>query len=204
MIIRTENLGKRFNREWIFRKLTREFKPGHCVAITGPNGSGKSTLMQLLWAQTIPSEGEIHYEVNGQTIAPEDAYAQLSIAAPYLDLIDTFTLKEQIDFHFSYKKPVNGISTNEIISRLQLGNTTDKRLEVFSSGMRQRVKLGLAFFSDVAVTFLDEPTTNLDAPSIAWYHHHLQRIKERLLIIATNISEDYPEFAEKLHLPDHK
>jgi ABC-type multidrug transport system ATPase subunit len=204
MIIRTENLGKRFNREWIFRKLTREFKPGHCVAITGPNGSGKSTLMQLLWAQTIPTEGEIHYEVNGQTIAPEDAYAQLSIAAPYLELIDTFTLKEQIDFHFSYKKPVDGISTNEIISRLQLGNTTEKRLEVFSSGMRQRVKLGLAFFSDVAVTFLDEPTTNLDATSIAWYHHHLQGIKDRSLIIATNIPDDYPEFAEKLHLPDHK
>jgi ABC-type multidrug transport system ATPase subunit len=204
MIIRTENLGKRFNREWIFRKLTREFKPGHCVAITGPNGSGKSTLMQLLWAQTIPTEGEIHYEVNGQTIAPEDAYAQLSIAAPYLELIDTFTLKEQIDFHFSYKKPVDGISTKEIISRLQLGNTTEKRLEVFSSGMRQRVKLGLAFFSDVAVTFLDEPTTNLDATSIAWYHHHLQGIKDRSLIIATNIPDDYPEFAEKLHLPDHK
>ena len=160
--------------------------------------------MQLLWAQTIPTEGEIHYEVNGQTIAPEDAYAQLSIAAPYLELIDTFTLKEQIDFHFSYKKPVDGISTNEIISRLQLGNTTEKRLEVFSSGMRQRVKLGLAFFSDVAVTFLDEPTTNLDATSIAWYHHHLQGIKDRSLIIATNIPDDYPEFAEKLHLPDHK
>jgi len=204
MIIRTENLGKRFNREWVFRKLTRDFKPGHCVAITGPNGSGKSTLMQLLWAQTIPSEGKISYEANDQEITPEDAFAHLSIAAPYLDLIDTFTLKEQIDFHFSYKRPVGGMSTDEIISKLQLGNTAGKRLEVFSSGMRQRVKLGLAFFSDVPVTFLDEPTTNLDAASVAWYHHHLQGIKDRLLIIATNIPEDYPEFAEKLHLPDYK
>jgi ABC-type multidrug transport system ATPase subunit len=204
MIISTENLGKRFNREWIFQNLSRVFKPGDCIAITGPNGSGKSTLMHLLWAQTIPSKGKILYQVNGDIIAPEDAFEHLTIAAPYLDLIESYTLKEMLDFHFSYKKPLGGMTTSEMINRLDLGNTDTKRLEVFSSGMKQRVKLGLAFFSDVPVTFLDEPTTNLDEASVGWYHHHLQQLNQRLLFIATNTREDYPEFAQKLHLPDLK
>ena len=49
MTIAVSNLGKRFNREWIFSGLTREFVSGNIYVITGPNGSGKSTLMQVLW-----------------------------------------------------------------------------------------------------------------------------------------------------------
>ncbi|HCM77226.1 MAG TPA: ABC transporter ATP-binding protein, partial [Cytophagales bacterium] len=55
MKIVIENLGKRFNREWIFKNFNFTFEQGNCYAIVGPNGSGKSTLMQVLWGMVPPS-----------------------------------------------------------------------------------------------------------------------------------------------------
>jgi len=48
MRIKLTNLGKRYNREWIFRNLNFQFEPGKHYAITGPNGSGKSTLLKII------------------------------------------------------------------------------------------------------------------------------------------------------------
>ncbi len=48
MKISLTNAGKRFNRDWIFRKVNYEFISGKSYAITGPNGSGKSTLLQMI------------------------------------------------------------------------------------------------------------------------------------------------------------
>ncbi len=61
MNVVANNLGKRFNREWVFRNFNYEFKSGETYAITGPNVSGKSTLMQVLWGQMHPSEGSVDY-----------------------------------------------------------------------------------------------------------------------------------------------
>ncbi|MEQ8423667.1 MAG: ATP-binding cassette domain-containing protein, partial [Cyclobacteriaceae bacterium] len=113
MKIVTDNLGKRFNREWIFRKFIFEFKPGNCYAITGPNGSGKSTLMQILWGQVPPSTGKISYSIADQQIPIEDVYKLVSIATPYMELIEEFTLNEMVRFHFKFKKVTGNRSVSD-------------------------------------------------------------------------------------------
>ena len=55
--------GKRFNRDWIFKKFNYTFSSGNAYAITGPNGSGKSTLLQCVAASTQLSEGVIEYKI---------------------------------------------------------------------------------------------------------------------------------------------
>ena len=69
MRIVATNLGKRFNREWIFKGFSFEFLPAKTYAITGPNGSGKSTLLQVLWGQMPPSNGETAYYKDNQKIS---------------------------------------------------------------------------------------------------------------------------------------
>jgi ABC-type multidrug transport system ATPase subunit len=206
MIITTSNLGKRFNREWIFKGLTQEFSKGNIYAITGPNGSGKSTLMQVLWGQAPPSEGTInYYSVDRKEIQVEDVFQHIAIATPYQDLIEEFTLLEQVEFHFRFKKPGFDFRMDEMITRMQLEASVDKPIRQFSSGMKQRLKLGLAMFSDCQVVFLDEPSTNLDEPSTNWYMTNLLKIKaQRLVLIATNQPADYPEDAHVLNLTDLK
>lgn len=109
MTITATGLGKRFQREWIFRKLDYSFEPG-VHAIVGPNGSGKSTLLHVLWGQMPPSEGSVHFTEGGQLIPVDDVFQHLAIAAPYMDLPDQFTVAEMIQFHFRFKQARKGAS----------------------------------------------------------------------------------------------
>jgi ABC-type multidrug transport system ATPase subunit len=201
MTISVSNLGKRFNREWIFQGLSAEFLPGNIYAITGPNGSGKSTLMQVLWGQIPASQGKLEFHDKEAQIAVEDAYQHISIATPYMDLLEEFTLQEQIDFHFRFKQPTHGLSTDQIINKLEMGVAANKPIKQFSSGMKQRVKLGLGLFSTCQALFLDEPTTNLDKSAAAWYMQNLlANSSEKVVFIATNQTSDYPASATILDL----
>ena len=201
MRIKTENLSKRFNREWIFKNLNYEFDSTGTFAIVGPNGSGKSTLLQVLWGQLVPTSGSIAYSTNDIAIEPSELFKHISIATPYMDLIDEFTLSEMIDFHFKFKRLKSKIELAEIPDLLELRHASDKLISNFSSGMRQRLKLGLAFFADSDVLFMDEPTTNLDNKSIEWYWKHLDNIlNHRMVIIASNQSHEYPENCSKIDI----
>ena len=205
MKISVETLGKRFNREWIFKNVTCIFEAGTTYAVVGPNGSGKSTLLQVLWGQMPASIGTVSYSLQQKQIATEDAYQSLAIATPYMDLIEEFTAKEMIDFHFKFKKPREGKSSEEILDCLELTHASNKRLSNFSSGMRQRMKLGLAFYSQVPVIFLDEPSTNLDKKSIQWYHSELEKLPaDCLIFIASNQEHEYPTSAKKIDILNHK
>jgi ABC-type multidrug transport system ATPase subunit len=204
MILTTENLGKRFNREWIFRNFNYSFQPG-VYAITGPNGSGKSTLLQVLWGQLPPSLGTLAYTDNAGNILVEDIYKDLVIATPYMELIEEFTLEEMVRFHFSFKKIRDGKSVDEIIDLLELSHARNKMINQFSSGMKQRLKLGLTFFSDARIVFLDEPTTNLDKQSIAWYWKNFRQLTgDSLIFIGSNLENEYPPNAVKINLTDYK
>ena len=204
MTLSTENLGKRFNREWIFRNFTHSFQPG-VYAITGPNGSGKSTLLQILWGQLPASQGTLDYTGTSEKIPVEEIYQHLAIAAPYMDLIEEFTLGELLRFHFSFKKPRNDKGLDELMDMLELAHARSKIIGHFSSGMKQRLKLGLALFSDVKMVFLDEPTTNLDKQAVAWYWRHFPLLEEKSLVfIASNHENEYPPKATKINMMDYK
>jgi ABC-type multidrug transport system ATPase subunit len=201
--IKVEGLSKRFNREWIFRDLTFHFQSGKIYAITGPNGSGKSTLLQILWGQMPPSNGTVTYFSGEDKIPGEHLYQLVSIATPYMDLIEEFTLQEQLEFHFKTRRA--NYSVAQIIEALYLEEATHKFISNFSSGMKQRLKLGLAFYTDSPVLFLDEPGTNLDERAFAWYTNHLVKFgRDKLVFIASNQPGEYPENAEKLNLSEFK
>ncbi|MEQ8363633.1 MAG: ABC transporter ATP-binding protein [Cyclobacteriaceae bacterium] len=201
MNIVTENLGKRFNREWIFKKLTFTFEQGESYAIIGPNGSGKSTLMQVLWGQVPASTGSIIYSTQKNAIPEEEAYQQVSIATPYMELIEEFTLKEMIYFHFKFKRVAQNRSIADLADLMELSHAQNKLISNFSSGMKQRLKLGLAFFSETSTLFLDEPTTNLDKRAIEWYQVKLREFgASRLVLIASNTEYEYPENCQKVDL----
>jgi ABC-type multidrug transport system ATPase subunit len=192
MRILAENLGKRFNKEWIFKGLNLDFQINHAYAITGPNGSGKSTLLQVLSGMMPLSEGNITYSEQKKVIPPDKIYKYLSIAVPYMELIEEFTLAEQIDFHSRFKKLKNNISNAELIQIMQLDKSKDKETRYFSSGMKMRLKLGLAFYSDTPILLLDEPTSNLDSKGIEWYQKEIKNsLKDRLVIICSNQKTEY-------------
>jgi ABC-type multidrug transport system ATPase subunit len=205
MTIKTENLGKRYNREWIFRNLSCTCEKGNTYAVTGPNGSGKSTLLQVLWGQMPVSTGTITYQLNNQPLPAEEVFQYLSIATPYMDLIEEFTLEEMLRFHFKFKTIRNNHSIADLMDKMELSHAKAKVISQFSSGMRQRVKLALAFYSDTQLIFLDEPTTNLDKKATDWYLTNLQALPtDNLVFIASNQEHEYPATAKKIDILSFK
>ncbi|ACT93902.1 ABC transporter ATP-binding protein [Dyadobacter fermentans] len=193
MQISVEKIGKKFIKEWIVRNASFELAAGEQYVFVGPNGSGKSTLLQLLTGMIPVSEGKITYTAsNGKEVETDHWYKHIVIAAPYLELIEEFTLREQIDFHSKFKPFKNGISAKDFEDFIQLPHASNKIIRHFSSGMKQRVKLGLAFLSDVPVVFLDEPTTNLDVQGINWYLDHVMKnTQNQLVLLGSNVQQEY-------------
>ncbi len=205
MEIVLENLGRRFNRDWIFRNINYTFSSAQTYAILGINGSGKSTLLQILNGSLSPSEGNICFFYQQKFVEIEQVYQHVSLAAPYLELIEEFTLSEIIDFHFQFKTYQKGINRNKIIELLQMESSKNKLLRYFSSGMKQRVKLALAFCTDTPLLLLDEPTANLDTQGINWYLQLVEQFSvNRLTIICSNQEHEYQFCQNRLHISDYK
>jgi len=203
MKITLQNISKKYNRETIFKDLTQTFEPGKSYAIIGSNGSGKSTLLQVISGFVRPSSGEVIYEEG--KIDVESVYNEISIATPYLELIEEFTLTELIDFHFKFKN--SKLTNTEIIKVAYLEDAKNKQIKNFSSGMKQRLKLALAIFSDSSLILLDEPTSNLDKTGTNWYIKHIQDLankKDKTIIVASNQSYEYEFCNEQLNIESFK
>lgn len=194
MIITLQNLGRRYNREWIFKQLDYTFSSGNSYAILGPNGSGKSTLLKVISGSLTPSLGTIEYlGKDGDPCAVEAVFQQISIAAPYVELIEEFTLLECINFHFQFKTYLPGFDSDSVLALMNLEKAKNKELRFFSSGMKQRVKLALACCSSAALVILDEPTSNLDQEGEAWYLDLVAQTigPDRILLVGSNQTKEY-------------
>ena len=218
MKISLTDAGKRFNRDWIFRHLHYEFESGQSYAIIGPNGSGKSTLLQVLSGAMQLSEGKIQWIPssagamgnrqltmgNGQS-ANEEVYQQISICAPYLELVEEMTLKEFFEFHNGFKSFLPGFTVEKIISLIGLEKAGQKQIRNYSSGMKQRVKLAQAIFSDTPILLLDEPCTNLDLNGIELYNRCIKDYcKNKLIIVSSNDEVEYRFCREKINISEYK
>lgn len=191
MQISLSDIGKRFNHDWIFRKLSAQLIAGENYAITGPNGSGKSTLLQVIAGAVGHSEGNADYIAGGKKIDPDKIFNHISIAAPYQELIEEMTLVEFLEFHKTFKPLLQGMDIPNIISILGLNASSHKQIRYYSSGMKQRVKLAQAIFSGTSCVLLDEPCTNLDIDGIQLYHQLVNDYcKGRLVIVSSNDEQE--------------
>lgn len=206
MEIHLDKISKKFSQEWIFKNVTLKIQNQHSYALVGPNGSGKSTLMQIISGILPANRGKVAYfDDQDRSIDGNDFYQYLMIVAPYMELIEEFTLREFLTFHFRFKKYSQKYSIEAMLDLMKLSKSSDKLIKHFSSGMKQRLKLGLAFFSSTPVLFLDEPTSNLDLQGVEWYQENMQRLKnDRTLIICSNQPEEYAFCDHQVRIMDFK
>ena len=205
MRIWLSDAGKRFNRDWIFRHLTFSFETAHSYAITGPNGSGKSTLLQLIAGALDPNEGKIGWMINEKKIDDGKTFEQISLCAPYLELIEEMTAEEFLRFHRKFKPFLENLSITEILSIIGLKQAAHKQIRYYSSGMKQRMKLAQAIFSDTPAVLLDEPCTNLDESGYDLYYSMIdQYCSKRLLIVSSNEKTEYKFCKERVEITDFK
>ncbi|MDB5146279.1 MAG: transporter ATP-binding protein [Mucilaginibacter sp.] len=179
--VQIKSVSKKFGNVWIFKNVSFTLQAGKKYAITGPNGSGKSTLLKIIAGIITPNKGEVVFNL-------EDIQTQVSFCAPFMDLPDELTLTELLAFHQRLRKLT--VSSKEFIETMQLD--ANKEIRNYSSGMKQRVKLALAFYTEAQLILLDEPTSTLDEHWTNWYLQMIAQVKPgQLLVISSNIREEY-------------
>ncbi len=205
MKIKLTNLGKRYNRQWIFRNINLEFNANKHYAITGPNGSGKSTLLQVIGGAVTHNEGSIAYSEENILLPSENIFTKISITAPYLDVVEEMTLYEFFSFHKKMKGWINDVPTDKIIEIIHLEKFSSMPILYFSTGMKQRVKLAQAIFSNVSLILLDEPATNLDEEGISLYNFLIKNYcHNRIVIVSSNDKNEYSFCEEKIDMMNYK
>ncbi|NML64004.1 ATP-binding cassette domain-containing protein [Hymenobacter sp. RP-2-7] len=189
------DLGRRYGRQWIFRHLSCTLTPGSATAVLGPNGAGKSTLLSILAGQLLPTEGRVSYALAGRPLPVAEMPRQLAYCAPYLELPEEFTLLELLAFHTRLKPLRAGVSVADLLDIMYLHRARHQAVRTFSSGMKQRLKLGLALYAAAPLLLLDEPTTNLDATGAAWYQAQVAEARRadagRVVVVSSNVPAEY-------------
>ena len=199
MKIIATGIHKKFRQEWVFKALNYTFESGKSYAIIGQNGAGKSTLLRTLAQYSLPNKGKVEFE--GIT---EDINKQISFAAPYSELIEEFTLPELLNFlvHINFLEAHWDFSTFTSFIELQPSET--KYIKNFSSGMRQKVKLGIALAADRPILCLDEPTSNLDETAKNWFYSALESQRHKLILIASNEQAEINLCTDQLAIANYK
>lgn len=188
MEITLENIGKRYDADWIFREINATFKPNNVYGLIGFNGSGKSTLLQIISGFVTPTEGTIDFRSTNEVLV-EDVYKSLSMAAPYMSLPTELTVEEAVLNHSNHKQLVASTHPKDLIDSIQLYNHRNKTLSKLSSGMRQRLALALAIHSNCLLLLLDEPCANLDSKWSEWFNRCLEEHKENKTVIISSNSQ---------------
>jgi len=191
MKIELQGIGKRYHARWLFRNLNATVETNHSLALIGRNGSGKSTLLQIIYRYVVPTEGKVIALSENNPINEQDVPMHAAFVAPYLELPEELTLIESVNFHFKMRKALSD-DMSSLINGCGLEGNENKQIKYFSSGMKQRLKLALAFNTDAPLLLLDEPCSNLDKNGINWYCDMMKKMSgKRTIIVASNQDYEY-------------
>ncbi|MFL0163071.1 ABC transporter ATP-binding protein [Aquirufa salirivi] len=205
MKILAEHVEKKFRQEWVVRSFSFEFESGQSYALTGPNGSGKSTLLRILAQYSLPTKGKVNFlQDNLSSFEAEQCHSLVAYAAPYVELIEEFTLSELISFLIQLKALPAQISLDLFQQYIELQPDKNKFIKNYSSGMRQKIKLGITLLANKPFLFFDEPTTNLDEKAKKWFYQKIKEQSNRLIIIASNEAAEINLCQHRISILDFK
>lgn len=185
--IEGQNIYKYYGRQCVLEGLYFSFKSPEAIWIAGSNGRGKSTLLNILAGLTTPEKGRLCYTWNGNPLDVEDVRPMIAFCAPYQELPWWLTVEEIIRFQGRLRPWTLGLKEGDIPELCQLEGHRRKRVDQLSSGMRQRLRLILAWVSTCQALFLDEPCTHLDADGQRWYQSlYEQWGHDKLVVVCSN------------------
>ena len=205
--LRVDDLGRRFGRRVLFRQMAFTLEGGRSLAITGANGSGKSTLLRILAGVLSPSKGTVSLEVDGHAVPREERALRTGLVAPYLNVYDGFTARENLDFLARARRlPRAAVRIATALEHVDLAERADDLVGTYSSGMKQRVKYAAALLAEPPLLLLDEPSSNLDAAGVAMVERVMthQKAVGCLLVVATNLPAEAARCDEVLRIEDFR
>ncbi|MGF1617928.1 MAG: ABC transporter ATP-binding protein [Acidimicrobiia bacterium] len=159
--IEIKGLSKWFGNKVAVSELTVDFGPG-VTGLLGPNGAGKTTMMRVVAGLQIPSQGSISILGKDPRVDP-DIYRRIALVPEDEAVYGHLTASEFVTLA-ARLSGVDSVASRvrEAIEDVEMADASDRKLEGFSKGMRQRIKVAAALVSDPEILLLDEPLNGAD------------------------------------------
>lgn len=180
-----DSVTKRFGSNLLFKELTFSVTQGESFYITGANGAGKSTLLQILAGIQSPYSGTVKWTQNNVTINTEDYLKYSGFTSPLVNPYDMLTAVENMEFVSNHK--IDEDKINKLLQKFNIYKERNRQIKLYSSGMKQRLKIINAIINNPTVIFFDEPGSNLDTRGKDILYSTIEELKpDKIIIIATN------------------
>jgi sodium transport system ATP-binding protein len=183
-------------------------RPGQIYGLLGANGAGKTTTLRLLATLLQPTGGEATVAGFDVRTQPEKVRANTGFLATSTALYGRLTARETI----AYFGRLNGLSTAQIAARtrqladeLTLHEFLDRRVEKFSTGMKQKTSIARTLVHDPAVLVLDEPTLGLDVMAARTIVRFVRECRDRgkTVIYSTHVMSEVEKLCDLIGIIHH-
>lgn len=195
-ILTTRELGKNFKHKRVLDQINLNVPTGKIYCIMGPNGAGKSTLLKIISGIEKPTEGVVTFK--DKNWKRED----LKVIGSLIEepgLFDNLTVEENIKLKLKLHR-VENKNQEQILNTLSFGDHNHEKVKGFSTGMRQRLGIALAFMGNPDLVILDEPTNGLDTFGIHELRELLMLEKKqgKTIIIASHMLSEIQKVADRI------
>ncbi|MEX2541539.1 MAG: ABC transporter ATP-binding protein [Trueperaceae bacterium] len=172
--IETERLTKAYGARPIVRDLTFHVDPGEVYALVGPNGAGKTTVIRLVSGLAFPTSGSVRLLGADPHQRPEVRRRLGAVVEAPAAFYPYLTGRQNLELHARLVGGVRETRIGEVLEMMELGPSADRRVGVYSLGMRQRLGVAGALLAEPEVLILDEPASGMDPLSLHLVHRVLK------------------------------
>ena len=209
MLLTIENLTVSYGKHRVLEDISLQL-PNTSIGLLGPNGAGKSTLIKAILGLLVPDSGKGQF-LDFQLGSQDKRIRQYVGYMPESDcLIPGFSAVQYV----GYCAQLNGMTRREGFKRAHkvlylvgLGEARYRKLDTYSTGMKQRLKLAQAIVHDPYLLFLDEPTNGLDPDGreeMLELIRQIAQIEDRCIILSSHLMRDVERCTDYLVIMDQR
>ena len=199
----SENLGKRYGKLWAIRGVTLQCGPG-LLGLIGPNGAGKTTFLRMVATLLLPTEGSVSWNGMDARTRGGEIRQVLGYLPQEYGLYPEFSARQFLRYMAALKglpKDLAQRRVDEVLEMVNMERLADRKLRIYSGGMKQRIGIAQALLNDPELLIVDEPTAGLDPEERVRFRTLLANFTtNRLVILSTHIISDVEAVAGRLLL----
>ena len=200
-VIRVDGVSRWFGSVVAVSDVSFDVRPG-ITGLLGPNGAGKTTLFRMITGLAATSTGTI--TVFGQPVRDNPPlYARLGVMSEHETVYGFMTGREFV-MAMAKLRGIRNVraATDRAIELVDLAEAQDRRMDTYSRGMRQRMRLAATLVHDPEILILDEPLNGADPRQRVHFKRLLQQLASegRTILISSHILEEVEELAETVLL----
>ena len=197
--IRVDQVSKWYGDVVAVSDVSFGIGPG-VTGLLGPNGAGKSTMLKMISGLVPPSSGGIQIEgkpVRGDT----SVYRRVGLVPEQETIYPFLTGREFVRMNAILQRlPDVEAATDRAIAIVEMGDASNRKIGVYSKGMRQRIKVAAALVHDPEILLLDEPLNGTDPVQRAGLIHLMRRLgnEGKTLLVSSHVLVEVERFADNI------